>query len=90
MPFGFRPEFDGMIGQCDVTAFAGIKLPTTFHLNGDDVRRAVIVSAASFAVQVDSMYDWIHFFLVRGQRTSMVVLRPPRGVNSPRTTHHSG
>ncbi len=26
----------------------------------------------------------------RGQRASTVVVRPPRGVNSPRTVHHAG
>ena len=27
---------------------------------------------------------------ISGQRAKMEVVRPPRGVNSPRTTHHSG
>ena len=35
-----------------------------------------------------------HYFLPRvrisGQRAKTEVVRPPRGVNSPRTTHHSG
>ncbi len=39
----------------------------------------------------------LHYFARRswrgrifGQRAKMEVVRPPRGVNSPRTTHHSG
>jgi hypothetical protein len=27
---------------------------------------------------------------ISGQRAKMEVVKPPRGVNSPRTTHHSG
>src|SRR6266403_4911213 len=30
------------------------------------------------------------FMLIFGQRAKMEVVKPPRGVNSPRTTHHSG
>ncbi len=30
------------------------------------------------------------FMSIAGQRAKMEVVRPPRGVNSPRTTHHSG
>jgi hypothetical protein len=33
---------------------------------------------------------YLPYFLFLGQRAKMEVVRPPRGVNSPRTTHHSG
>ena len=32
----------------------------------------------------------LDFMLISGQRVKTDVVRPPRGVNSPRTTHHSG
>ncbi len=32
----------------------------------------------------------LDFMSIAGQRAKMEVVRPPRGVNSPRTTHHSG
>src|SRR6267378_4313845 len=32
----------------------------------------------------------LNLVLIAGQRAKIEVVRPPRGVNSPRTTHHSG
>src|SRR6266568_4514285 len=32
----------------------------------------------------------LDFMSIAGQRANTDVVRPPRGVNSPRTTHHSG
>ena len=32
----------------------------------------------------------LDFMMISGQRAKIEVVRPPRGVNSPRTTHHSG
>ena len=32
----------------------------------------------------------LDFMRISGQRAKMEVVKPPRGVNSPRTTHHSG
>src|SRR5438477_11414818 len=32
----------------------------------------------------------LDFMMISGQRAKIEVVRAPRGVNSPRTTHHSG
>jgi hypothetical protein len=45
VPFTFRPDCDGMIGERHVAVSAGIVKAATFHLDGDDVIRPVIMLA---------------------------------------------
>src|ERR1700722_2532885 len=45
VPFSFRPDCDRMIGERQVAILAGIVTAATFHLDGDDVSRPVIMLA---------------------------------------------
>jgi hypothetical protein len=45
----------------------------------------VIITEAQWVV-----YDLWEGRVFLGQRASTVVVKPPRGVNSPRTTHQAG
>lgn len=54
VPIGLRPGFEGMIGQGGVAIFAGIVDAATFHFDGDDVERGVVVEAASLGVEAEA------------------------------------
>jgi hypothetical protein len=45
VPFTFRPDCNRMIGERQVAVSAGIVKAATFHLDGDDVIRPVIMLA---------------------------------------------
>lgn len=61
VPFGLRPGLDGMIGESNVAIFTGVKEAATFHFDGDDVERRVVVKAAGLRVEfeaVDRRGEW--------------------------------
>jgi hypothetical protein len=43
-----------MAGQSIVTLLAGKVNPAAFHLDGDDIQRAVVMGTASLGVEIDS------------------------------------
>jgi|ERR1700723_3762416 len=52
VPFIFRPDCYRMIGKCLVAILAGIVQAATFHLDGDDVGRSVIVFTTGLRVEI--------------------------------------
>jgi len=46
-----------------VTIFAGIKDPTALHLNGDDIYREMVMSAAGLGIDIDSADVYGEFVL---------------------------
>jgi hypothetical protein len=63
-------------------------LSTFQHSNVQTIRRCVLFVATSLLHYF--LRPRLDFMLISGQRAKMEVVSPPRGVNSPRTTHHSG
>jgi hypothetical protein len=58
VPFGLRPELDGMAGESQVAILAGVIEPAAIHLDGDDVGRAVVVEAAGLGIEVEAADLW--------------------------------
>ena len=56
VPLVSWPNLNQMIGESFVTILAGVIDTTTFHLDGDDVRGAVIVLAAGLRVKIDAAH----------------------------------
>ncbi len=54
IPFGDGPRRRGVIGQGVVAFAAGVVLAAAAHADGDDVARAVIVSAARLGVEIEA------------------------------------
>jgi hypothetical protein len=44
--------------QFDVAILAGVVDPAAFHLDGDNVRRRVVVLATRLRVEADSAHTW--------------------------------
>ncbi len=63
VPLGGGPNANRMSRQGVVTIFAGIKYAAAFHLDGDDVHRQMVVSAARLGIDVDSANVYWDFFL---------------------------
>jgi hypothetical protein len=75
--FGGRPRFERVASQRVVTFFAGIEDAAAAHLDGDDVRRLVIVPAAGLRIELDAA----DFVLIRRELAMrhVVQLYPQRG-----------
>lgn len=58
VPLGLRPDFDGMAGKSNVAVLAGVVETATFHLDGDDIRGAVVVEAAALWIEVEAANFW--------------------------------
>lgn len=52
VPLALRPYDNRMIGKRKMTVLAGIEKAAAFHLNGDDVGRAVVVEATGLRVKI--------------------------------------
>src|SRR5439155_18236921 len=60
------------------------------HRFGRSQLPEITKSPAAAASRARYLRPRLDFMIISGQRAKMEVVRPPRGVNSPRTTHHSG
>jgi hypothetical protein len=58
MPFGLRPDLDGMAGKGKVAILASVVVATTLHLNGDDVGGLVVVKTAGLRIEVEAVDFW--------------------------------
>jgi|SRR5215472_8265904 len=58
VPFGLRPDLDGMVSKGDVAILAGVVEAAAPHLDGDDVGGAVVVEAAGLGIEVQSADFW--------------------------------
>src|SRR5579863_7039873 len=54
VPFGYRPWLDGVVGQSFMAVFARIKGCATFHFDGDNIERGVIVEAARLSIEIQA------------------------------------
>ncbi len=55
VPFGSRPELDGMAGEGNVAILTGVVEAAAIHLDGDDVGGAVVVEATALRIEVQSV-----------------------------------
>jgi hypothetical protein len=54
VPFSFGPGLEGVASQGVVAVFAGVVGGATFHLDGDDIERGVVVEAAGLGVELEA------------------------------------
>lgn len=54
VPLALRPHDDRMIGKREVAILAGVEKAAAFHLDGDDVGRAVVVEATGLRVKMEA------------------------------------
>ncbi len=52
--FGGGPGLEGMIGEGVVAILAGVKEAATFHFDGDDVERGVVMEAAGLRIEMEA------------------------------------
>jgi len=55
VPFGLRPDLDGMTGEGNMAILAGVVEAAALHLDGDDVSEVVVVEAAGLRIEVQSV-----------------------------------
>src|SRR5579863_6377560 len=56
LPLAPRPHLNRVPRQSDVAILAGVVHPATFHFDGDNVRRRVIVQATRLRVEINSAH----------------------------------
>jgi hypothetical protein len=54
IPLTFRPNFNRVTGQCNVTIFASVVNATTLHFDRNNVGRPVIVFAAGLRINMNT------------------------------------
>ena len=61
VPFGLRPDLDGMASQGNMAILAGVVDAAALHLDGDNVGEAVVVGATGMGIEVQSVDFWSFF-----------------------------
>lgn len=58
MQLAARPNPYFVSSECSVAILARVILTTTFHLDGNDVERRVVMAAACLRIQIDAVHVW--------------------------------
>lgn len=58
LPFALWPDCYRMIGERLVAVLASVVQAATFHLDGDNVRRPVIVRATGLRIEIYATHAW--------------------------------
>lgn len=58
VPFGLRPDLDGMVGKGIVAVFAGVIDAAALHFDGNDVERRMVMKAAGLRIEIQAADFW--------------------------------